>query len=164
MNRIIIILLFLPVILGGTFPQDQDRANLFVCDSLKYRMCFKKPYDPNSQVITSRDLVADIKRFLRGRKSKIDGLGSYYLVNGRIDFATKGSRDNFYYGLVSLLIDPDIGLLQRDDLADYIIVWCSKELLTQIEAVMEKAETRDEKKILKKVKRKVKRLLKKRGY
>lgn len=141
-----------------------NQANLFVCDSMKYRICFKKPYDPSSQVVTSKDLVADIKLFLRGRKNKIDNLANFYLVNGRIDFATEKARNNFYYGLVSLLIDPDITLLNRDDIEDYIFVWCSKNMLTQIEAVLAKAETKEEKKIIKRIRKRVHKQVKKQRY
>ena len=162
MIKLTLFFILIPAITFVTYAQDQ--ANLFVCDSMKYRMCFKKPYDQNSQVISSKDLVTDIKRVLRGRNSKIENLTNFYLVNGRIDFATDKARNNFYFGLISLLIDPDIGLLQRDDLEDYIFVWCSKEMVTQIDAVLAKTESKDEKKIVQKVRKKLQKQLKKRGY
>ncbi len=162
MNKFTLLFLLIPVIYVITFAD--DRANLFVCDSMKYRICCKKPFDPNSQVVTSSDLVYDIKQFLIGRKNDIDDLANYYLVNGRIDFASNKARGNFYYGLVSLLIDPDIGLLNRDDLEDYILVWCSEKMLAQIDRLLLNTETKDEIKIIRKIQKKVHRMIKKRGH
>jgi hypothetical protein len=157
MNKIVLLLFLIPVI---TFAQEDELPNLFVCDSMRYGRCYKKPYDPKSRIISSRDLVTNIKWFLTGGKSKIDNLANYYLVNGRIDFARPKERDNFYYGLVSLLIDPRIGLLSRGDLEDYIFVWCSEEMLKQIDVVLSEVKTKDDKKIIKKIRKKVQRKIK----
>ena len=159
MNKITLIFLLIPII---TFAGDQ--SNLFICDTLKYGVCQKKPYDPNSQVMSSHDLVRDVKLLLTGRKNKIENLANFHLINGRIDFARSKERESFYYGLISLLIDQEITLLNRDDLEDYIFVWCSEEMLKQIDVVLSEAETKDKKKIIQKMKKKVQKQIKKRGY
>lgn len=143
-----------------------DHANLFVCDTINRSNCQNIRKNPESSIVSSNELIDDTKLFLLGKKTKIERLVDLYLTNGRIDFAGLKERENFYYGLVNLLLYTDINKFngRKRLLNSIIFAWSSKKLLKQVDLVLSKVKTTTDRNIILQIKKKIEKQVKKQGY